>query len=326
MPLPTRVMDGYLRRVRLETDSLDRVAGRSRSVTQYSVDVPEHLQEVVGIELVNYNMPASMTPPTFVGFANGARSRASCTFDVHLAEGVDVLDFTVDMDAVPDGAGGFVSYADYALLDTATYLAAIDDGIQATFTALGAVPGINSTNTTIEVGLTVSLDRLVVQAFRTAGPFEPVQMTMLFATGPTRGDQASYSMGFPADVDTPVPALSASAFGSGTNYVLTAQNLINLLPFRTINVHVPQTESDHTPTGVIYMRTPGRTWPATFPRDVRLLSESVRRLEKLDIRLTFGDQEFPFVPGFDHSLSFVVTVLAQETDVPAWAKDETLVL
>jgi hypothetical protein len=189
---------------------------------------------------------------------------------------------------------------------------------------------ISATDTTLVV--TVDSDgKLQIYFYRTAGPNEPMPCFLLFKTGPSADDNAGRAAGFVDNEDTVLPELTETVgFGSGFNYVVTGDFLVNVMPFRYMDVNVREVEQDFTPLARIYLnRTvaddPVYVRPCNEGMNTRLLSNPIRRLDRLSIHLTLEDK-YRMTPenNESHQLTFDVISLAQVPAVPKWISQRLL--
>lgn len=335
MPLKSTSTPAYLKRTRVLVDSNDANASRTKGLFNYTFDVDTEFQNVVSIELVDWNFDNAWGP-TFVGRYNTlypdetltdlARSTVpgACTFDIRIENEAtpptSALEFTVNMEFVSGG----VSLCNAIYSTKANVVAAINTAVTTAFTALGTTfANINSTNTTLSLTLEDS-GRMMWTAFRTANPFEPMRVNLLFKSGPTAADQASRAIGFDFGVDAIAPSstVSTPGIGSGTNFATIGTSQVNPQPFRYVDIEVQQVP-EYSPLARVYLAREDEIYSFETARqtgrNARLLSDPIRRLDRLGIKLSMGG-DYRITEGnlASHQLTFEILSLAQESDIPEW--------
>lgn len=334
MPLKSVETPKYLKRTRIFVDSKDKIADRSKGPFDYVVRVADPFQNVVGIELVEWNLHGFLSS-TFLGRYNSrlpgqssydtVRSQipGASTFDVELEDETGTIFLTVDVNM--EEAIGDLSTCGMVLLNDAFFLPALEGAFNNRLAVVGNAT-FNTGNVTIDFSVADS-GVLQLVAFRT-GTNVPLRTRLLFKTGPGAADGAARALGFVEGVDTPrVLALSSTpGIGSGSNYTTLGTYFYNYQPWRYINVYVDEVKSNFEPLERIYIkriRNPKYRQPCNKDHNLRLLSEPVRRLDQLSIRLTLDD-DHRIADFLDtgHQLTFDVVTLAQETTIPHWVQQK----
>lgn len=336
-----------IERTRVLVRSEDRESG---SEHDYVFRLPRLFQNVIGIEVAGWNFDA-LSLPTFVANFDGIHPEpgtdvTSQAASRNTASMVDVLiedefdpptataAFTVDVSNV----SGF-SYCGLSFTSPDELEVVLQAAFEAGFGALGlSNPNVNASNTSIEVGVD-ELERLTFTAFRTASPYEPMKIYLLFGTGANRDNQMSRALGFEPYEDTTLPATLTftPSVGSQNNYLLTAPYRANTRPFRYLELNIH--ESEFAPHERIYLdpRIPvyGQDngivelvkAQKTNRASLRLFTNTLRRLERVGITLTLPQGlRVPLSARKDHVLELDIFSLSEQTDLPQWARAQTIAI
>lgn len=334
MPLKEVSTPLYLKRTRIFVDSTEKNAERSRTAFDYTFDVAEAIQNVVSIELSEWNISSDLAVSA-TGRYNTALPNTgndttrsiipgASTFDIELENETNteklVIPCNLEILSDDNALTGFIFNGEASLLT------ALDEAF-ASGLALNGNTTFSAANTTGEFNVDSS-GRLFFVAYRT-GTLVPLRSRILFKTGPTSADQASDLMGFEPNVDTPrIASTSTTAgIGSGFNYVTVGSFYYNIQPYRYINVYVDEMQQNFEPVARIYLNrleTPENIRPFNKDHNARLLQEPIRRLDRLSIRLTYDndDKRIPEMLDTGHQLTFDVLSIAQETEIPEWVQQE----
>lgn len=342
MPLKFVNTPHYIRRTRVFVDSAQRNTLRSRGPFDYTFDVDEEIQNVVAIELVGWNFNSlyastflgryNTTAPTSAGDIVRSVTPALHTFDILIEDenSVESIILQADMEQIVPTLIP-ISQALYALNDRTDVRSITGLYFQFVFVFLFLNSGLTITpiDTTMRIEES-STGQLEMMFFRTAGPFEPMPSFFMFKSGPTADDNAGKSLGFIETTDTTLPALTTTTgIGSGTNYVATSEFLINQQPLRYVDVTVKEVEEDFTPLARVYLNriTDVNEYirPSNEGMNTRLLTNPVRRLDRLSINVTIGDNYrlSENIPQ-SHQLTFDVLSIAQIPSVPTWLSQRLL--
>jgi hypothetical protein len=293
----------YLRRVRVAVDPEERDRGRSADQFDFVVPLREPLQNVVSIELVDYNVRQTLQTT----FRDGVNNRA----DVYMedtATGLQTLSFTVS----------FSEYVRDAQRSATTLAAQLTSELNEQMDAQGHAY-FNTGNTvvwTVSV-LAAANARGVSQALlftvEEGAVADTVIARFLFGSGASRVASAAPVLGF-ADEDTDV-----FAAGGTTYYTPVPGFLPQVTPDRYLDVFVEQAP-ELAPVARVFL-----TDDANFERQrgavkrARFLVDPIRRLDQLRVRLTLPDGSRPVAPlaaGVD--LVFELLAVAAEDSLPPW--------
>ena len=333
MPLQTQPenSDAYVRHTRIYFSNEDQVGTPGVSTFfNYSIALNDEIQNVIGCELTGFSMAKQLTP-TFRGryiigstlpYANTTNTRrttplGNCIFDVRMTDtnNVETITFTVDLEvivptlpAVPYSLAGRVMSMD-------------DIGDQVTAGVLSAMDTVGSgvINSTL-ITLVGSIDAngcYVCYAFEIAAPSNKIQIEFLFGTGTNITETPHRVLGFPALTDT-VP-------DSVTNGV-QGINAVDPNPVRYVDIHINQFR-EFKPFARVFLPTNTNfSWPINRPTDFRLLTEPMKNLTKLDIRLEFNDrQSYSADADVYHEIGLDVISLESIGKKPNWVEQQFLI-
>lgn len=286
MPLPIAHGESYIRISRVFVDSGERSEG---TVSDYTFDLPEEIQQVVAIELTGYVIPSSLTP-TFIADENDC-------LDFELSDGTTTTVFTAKW---PSQSYTYENVSNPYLSYVLSLKQILTDAVLAdpTFGSNGISKPEFVVESDPETRTVVRVEGASITSFR-----------FLFASGPCEKTSPHTAMGF-EKVDTPVGALT-----------ITSPLPVKLDPFPRVDILIDEFP-DFKPLDIIYNRNAtyyGTTYNDTNVSRARLISGSpVRRLKQLHIRLRIGDEPVPDLEQNEHSFCFTVFSIASEEDVPAW--------
>lgn len=323
MPLEVLPTRSYLDRKVLRVSSRDRNEAKSRSATDFVVDLDQEIQNVVSIELVGWNW-SSHALSTFIGRydsvlgINGpgversiipGRSRFLIrVFDVG---GVNFVDLPVDMENANN-----TTY-DYSFANWVVRVAQLDDAIAASVQAALAQFGnafVNDANTNFTVAYTGD-NRLAFNFFTDPGA-TPLRSQIRFTSdAPGSDDSAASVLGFDdGEIYT----------STGVSETLTAPYEINEQVDRYLNVYVGEA-AEFSPLAKVFVQriSNGKSYfrakPAFRPR---ILTDPVRKMSQIQIRLTAGDDErIPSTVDPDFDFTFHVLYLRPVSSAVSWAKE-----
>lgn len=340
MPLKEVSTPHYIKRTRIAVDSRERDLARSKSRSDYVFNVPEQIQNVIGIELVGWCFD-TLYAPTYIGRYNTFAPQrfpgdeiASPIAGLHTADIMlqdpnnlnRTMVFTIDAENFLGIPGGSASFC-WFLFESSTITVQVM-ALATTFTFLGLNdPNFNTGNTQLQF----QTDDLSVfnMYWYDSATFEPFYSFFLFKSGPTASDQASRALGFEPFVDTSIPPLFDVTPNPPSNqqYVLFGDYKANAQPCRYLNVHVKEVTEDFDPLARVYIdriSDPEYKRPCNEGSNMRLLSNPVRRLDRLSIRLMVEDYRVGQLQTPDHQLTFDVLSLAQESSIPTWVKQKVV--
>jgi hypothetical protein len=290
-----------LKRTRVFVDS-QRRAAESRDEFDISFVLPEPIEDVRAIELVDFNVPRDISP-TFVASEPGLPGNN--LLDVRLVRKLDgsTLDFTVTLE--PNA-----HYATHAamVLDVVTQInAAMDAQGHGYFnTAGGVLVGGAVDAARIVEGAEQALTRFWAAE---AGDLTKIDLTFRFGSGPSRGFAPERVLGFDEGADTVVP--TDNFFGTGVFYERRGYKAAALVPYRFVDVFVA--EAGPLPLARISLNDPSYT---RDPRQIsrpRPLTTPVRVLRAMTIRLRLEDGRRPVARTAHDGWDLVFDVLSRET-------------
>lgn len=334
MPLKILPTDGYIKRHLVLVDSKNRVPERSKGPYDYSVDVPEEIQNVVGLEIVGWNFN-SLISPTFVGrydtfFANKDPSQTPSVIPGIKTFELEIFNETSTASVVlPVDLENLISVSPLSFTNMRSKIAhAVQESLDGALGQYGNA-AVNNTNTTIFATITSvnSAPRLGIVAYRSAAPNDPLPATIRFTdTIEDAEDRAMLPLGFRRGDVQVAEYKTNPVIVLGPAYEILSPFEVNEMPLRYIDVFVRQTEGTYSPQDRINLV--GDTDAATYAIGdkkplMRILTDPIRRLERLDIRLQFPQGvRIPESLNINHQLSFEVLSLEQSTSVPSYVKQK----
>lgn len=344
MPLKRVDTPHYIKRTRLFVDSKFREESGSKNGTDYKFKIREEIQNVISMELIGWNID-SLISPTWTGRYNtptpgsttdlvASRTPGAHTYDIFIEDEdsppVTSLLFTVDMEFMGELPASFAWRSLTSASDVvdvfATYVAMSFIYVTQASDPISYANTNMSIETTSEGVFQMSVYRDA--AYDAAEP--PMPSYFLFKSGPTADDNAGRALGFKDTEDTIKPALTTTAgIGSGTNYVLESSYLINMQPFRYVDIRVKEVEADFSPLSRVYLNRVTKSPPYIRPWNegfnARLLTSPIRVLKDLSIRLTLDNNtRISTTTVGSHQLTFDVLSLAQVPIVPDWLEQRLL--
>lgn len=334
MPLKEVSTPHYIKRTLITVDSRLRNPERSRSRSDYTFDGFEAIQNVIGIELVGWCID-SLYAPTYIGRYNSlvpqrwpGDEESSIVPGLHTAD-IMIQDpnnlnrtmvYTADAENIFGAPGGSVSYCWFLFIFSDSVVASI--ALAAIFTfVIANDPNFNVGNTQFQM----NQDDLSVFTmwWYDSGTLDPFYSFMLFGSGPTYADQGSRALGFEPFVDTTIPPLfdTTPIAPNNLQYVVFGDYKANVQPCRYLDVHVAEFFEDFDPLARVFIdrfATPTYHRPCNEGSGMRLLSNPIRRLDRLSIHLTVEKYRVGRFLTPDHQLTFEVLSLAQEPKIPNW--------
>jgi hypothetical protein len=312
----------YVRRTRLFADSSNRLPVESDDNFQFAFAVETEVQNVVALELVDFQLPR-MLAPTFLdqtdyyyflktGEARASSEGANSVIDVVFTSesGADTLSLTSDL-ARPLRAGTEVIPTAGTVLDEIRVAQYLEYDLYKRL-ALAAHPVLNNANYLIQANAS-RVSTLLVTLENRASPGSFASVRFLFGTGPNRLRQASEVLGFRPYMDTE-PA---------TNNGAEAPFSVNPYPWRYLDVDLAEA-AELRPFARVYMQDevfPGNSTPSGFPRAPRLLKRPVRSLKRLRFRLRLAGGRRPaFASDVPMQLTVDALSLEKVPLLPAWVE------
>ena len=341
MPLKEVETPYYLSRTRIFVDSNKRNKSRSKSQFNYTFDVGQQIQNVISIELTGWCFN-SFFAPSFSGRYNTPFPTQDVDTVPSIVPGMHTFDTLVydentpavesilipgDLEFLVPGIVP-VSQCWQSFASRQALVDAIGVHLLTAFVFLfqNSTSSITPADTTLSLNLTDE-NKLEMYFYRTAGAMEPMPSFFMFRSGPTSDDNAGKPAGFNSTTDTSLSGLTETAgIGSGFNYVVLSDYIVNVQPFRYLDVTVKETNEDFVPLARVYLN---RTYeednihhyvrPCNEGMNARLLTNPVRRLDRLTILITLeNDYRLSDAFASPHQLTFDVLSLAQVPIVPRW--------
>lgn len=335
MPLKTLRNRSYLDRHMIHVSSEDAVPSESPGVFDFTVKLQNEIQNVVSIELVGWSLP-SFLAPTFPGryntlfsdrtrgdVASNVPAATSFNWRIYDATQTASVDLNVNVEN-PDSLSTLpFSYANEALT---SLVSALRNSATGALDKQG-ITEVNSFNTTLVVEVDANTGLLKMYAMEAATQ-TPLPSTISFLPNASNAsDYAARAMGFQQGQSyVGVLQANASPSSSGFDYIVQSPRAITLSPFRYVDVFVQQAAADFSPLDRVYINSASTTPIYIQPsadRTVRLLTNPVRRLDKLNIALKLENGK-RIATGLASGLqlTFQVLALSQKNEVPKWVQQE----
>lgn len=333
MPLQDLKSPCYIRRTKVCTSFVQRLKDdeimypKSFAVNHVH-ELSSLIQNVVGIELVNYSMKTSVMP-TFVGrykssYSNlfyydgnrldGIRNTvpASKLLDIEFADptGTDTVLVTFDFETDNGFLGIPLSLCGTRYRDTAylaNFIFALYVNIIAVLPAVGSFDPAD-----YDIGGNTSGARFELYMKHKTLPGVYGQARFLFATGPGNQESVYRQLGFDREDTVPDPVHN----GIVGKYLPTTEGV-----FRYADVRVREFP-EFSPLARIFGNSALFSAPKNpLPRAVRLLTRPLQRLTTLNIDITLADgMPIPFITSREHQLEFEILSLEPCEKVPSWTK------
>lgn len=336
MPLQPLNTPSYIKRTRVfpvfrETLTDGEVLVPKNFNVAYEFELPQLIQNVIGIELINYSFHNAMIS-TFVG---RYKTLFPHQFEIYSSgEVIDDVRNTVSGSSIvdielgdPTGVFTTIVSFDWAFInETFSYagLLITADNLASTFyffftlvyyPAIPAVPGFDPNDYNLYTNIVNHTDTGLISMYiqEKLAPFDYGTIRFLFATGPHEADSAYKQMGFDKVDTTPDPT---------TNGVY-APYPMNGTPFRYMNLNIKEFP-EFKPLARLYAQNTSLSAPSN-PSSlcVRLLTRPLQRLTSLHIELTLaGDRPPAFYTSRDHELEFEILSLEPSNRIPSWVKQK----
>lgn len=297
--------ESYVRRRRLFVDPDERDQGRSPDQFTFVVPLATPLENVVGIELVDYNVRRALAP-TFV--AREGLFRGNNRVDVEMwdtATTAQRLEFTME---APQAS--YTSVAALATALTSLFNAAMDAaGHPFHSTGSGVVWAVTENKSANARGMDGALD-FQVQA---GGVPDSVAAVFRFGSGPSVLDSAAEVLGFAAGAD--------AGAGHTAGLVPVPTHRPTLQPFRYVDVLLDDVP-ELTPVARLFVTDTGAYSRTSENMDgLRVLERPLRKLDELRVRLRLSDGRRPsMLVGSGVDLVFDAYTLSPEVLVPDWVE------
>ena len=329
MPLQDIGTQSYIKRTRVFISSDDREDDISRDGYDYTVLLKEEIQNVTSIELIGWNLPRYLTA-SFLGrytqsvlpyaHTNNPRNNVPGTSiaDVFIVDetATQSVTFVLDMELVTPAAPALpVSYAGRKMT-TDEIVVALQQAIPLALDAAGHAT-LNTTNYTLNIGVNTD-NQFFFNMHRIGLPATQATVQFLFASGVNQEDSMHRVLGLPKE-DTAIDPLTSG---------IQADCAIEPEPYRYIDVEIKQVPQFKPfarifTSGDIHGNEFKR--PSNPPESVRLLTEPIRRLDRLGIKLSLQDNKafnHEIITG--HDLSFEILSIAPTEVLPTWVNQKLL--
>ncbi len=314
MPLFKNEHQAYVRRTRVYVDSDQRLTG-SLSEFDFVVPLEQPLENVVGIEMVGYNIKTDLQQTFIAQIGN--------------YNGNNILDVSVnDYPTMSNPLTYSVTIPPRNYTTVESLADDLETLLNAAVLATGNVYWIARTWSlfvqTLEGSETITI------IFEMTGAFIEDIATFTFRTGPNHQNSGGGQLGFLTDEDTLGVITDASmVYVAGLPIqVQTPQ----LQPFRYLNVNIANAPELQPANRIILSDGTFHSSKTTvIDSRPRLLTQPIKRLDTLHVVCTMGPvfhgDSLETRPPLSRSrggidLIFDVLVVAQEQGIPSWVKQE----
>jgi hypothetical protein len=330
MPLQDISTKKYIKRTRLFLSSNDKDDTASKGDYDYIINLKQEIQNVLSIELIGWNIPRYLTA-SFLGrytqsvkpYASTLNPRGSVPgssiADVLIVDetGLETLNFVLDMELVTPTAPALpVSYAGRKM--TIDQIAvAFEEAIPLALDAAGHAT-LNTTNYTVNVGIDIN-NRFFFNMHRIGLPATQASVQFLLATGINHMDSMHRVLGLPKADTTINPTTSG----------IQSLCSIDTEPYRYIDIELGQIPQFRPFARIFVSGDSTRDEfkrPDNPPEKIRLLTDPLRRLDRINIKLKLQDDKAPnheIITG--HDLSFEVLSLEPTNVLPDWVDQRLLI-
>lgn len=305
MPIAAFDEPHYLNRWRVFLSSEDRSnLAEADSLFNARFDLGQYRGLLLGVELIGHNIPRSFSPTFVADRLDGVTViPGNIMLDIEITNGVQTLVFAATLNE-----GVFGAVAPMAAMITA-----------AINTAMDATGDVNFTSALTPFSVTVANAGEMARLLVANGGGGAIVFTLLFGTGANADRSPVEVMGYGSGAD----AVSALVGGTPVSF---STGYVNLSPFRWVDVMLPQFQ-EHRPTARIMLACNDSAdfgKPTTNDdtrHGLRLLKDNpTSKLSELRVRLDFdrGVRPLPEYTQQDWDLTFELTILTPDLDVPGW--------
>ena len=325
MPLQTLNTPHYIKRTKVLTNyrhTLDD-SGLPRFTVDYIYELPDLIQNVVGIELRNFAM-SNFVSPTWIGRFRTSLPNLLPGDDVRsTTPGNHVMDMLVTDEFGVTSLSMVISMDDvFGVAISLTGFPFEKDGIITVvgltilfiFLAAQPLPVLTPAAYNPEISITGD-GRFKVTWQQKLAPFAYASVQALFLTGPNEADSMHRVLGFDK-VDTVPDPIDSS---------LTAPYLVNPRPFRFVDVTIRELPQLRPHSRFFFDKIEFSSPVNQQPPCQRLLQNPIQRLTEITISLRLeGNRSFGHFHNPVHELEFEILSLEPSVNIPGWVDQELM--
>lgn len=330
----------YIKKTRVFVNSANRTLSSSRSGFDFAVQLGTPLTQIIGAELVQYNIPRACFPlwlGTYdwnemkaIGVVTKRNTTSNMLSDVSITDetGANTYNFVLSMD--PAHSRNALTpydpfpYSGYAFSPN-TFLFTDPNGFWNQETNykfnLSTDPVVNNVNYTLAYTVDVN-NRVSLTATNNFAPTF-ARVRFLNGSGSNSENQMSNWLGFVSDKDTEPIA--------DNNYSACGPFAAHAHPFRYIDVSIAELpefmpfariyglDEGSTGSGITFDFMPGFVTPDNIQTNMRLMKQPVREMHQLSIKVTApGGKLLPWFA--DHGIMFTIDIysLVAVPKIPKW--------
>lgn len=322
----------YIKRTRVFVNSNERIVDESRSGWTFTIALPEEIDNVVAIELYQYNASRD-AGPTFSGvfdferalygeFAaqqNAVTGKTPTRMDFPNEAGQPFFEVLSDLDPLAGFIPATFSTGAYPVADYILTKSYLFTAFQTDFSSRALVAGITPpviSNYASENGTVYTDERMFVRFQSTVTPGNFAPLTLKYGTGIASGkvdssQNTARQLGFNPYRDTQVDA----------NSYTVGDYLFNNRPYRYLEVFVDEIDELQPVARIPLVNRQDDDYVTSEdpPRLPRILIRTVERLWKMHVRLRLeGDRIPPTVADTGTDLVFDVYSIAPIQKLPDW--------
>lgn len=318
----------YIKRTRFFINSNERIANESEDGWTFTIDLPEEIQNVFSLEVIQYNLPRDASP-TFVGQyqiedllygdteprKTSTNTRTLFRVDYPDEVGTPFWQVMSDMDPYETGASQTSPTANYVYpYELTEELVLVDAAVRAFFA--GLFPTFANPYTIVKHNTLPGqgpLTDLTLQT--TTGPLRYAQISYLYKTSGIK-DNPGIVLGFNPNKD----ALT------GSDNHFRGDYMRNSKPYRYMDVFVDEVP-ELQPLARLWLVDDQESFNISVdpPKKPRVLLNPVPRLRKMHIRLRLADGvRPPMIADTGVDLIFDAYSLCPVQEVPAWVMNTFL--
>lgn len=300
MPLATFNNRHHLLCRRVFVDSDTYLPNQSPSPYNVLVDLENGIEQVIGVDIVSWNIPFDVVPMFFADNTHGKQRNNLLDIYVEDKPFTDSMSFTVALVATGYGS-----------------LKALGDGILGQIiTAQTEAAGLLGTFHPLSYKFRYTIDaskRLLFEMRNASGDADSANVIFKFATGPSAGSSPWEALGFANASDTIV---SNSPLINGPLPSVTPK----MKPYRCVDISISQIK-EYPVLRRIYLTGDEYNTTSYVKRGSLLLTEPLKRIDQMRVFVKLANGRTPALnaaTGFD--LIVDILSVAQVPDIPGWVK------
>ena len=317
----------YIKRTRFFINSNERIANESEDGWTFAIDVPEEIQNVFSLEVVQYNLPRDASATTVGQYqvedvlygdteprttSTNTRTLFKAEYPAEVGSPSFQVMSTLDPPAVNVNQTGPIT--NYVVPYEYTSALVIGDAVLRAFEA-GILPGVATSYNLVSHNTLPGQDPITDYTYEAAGPTRYGLLSYLYKTGGTR-DNTAIVLGFNPNAD---------AVTAADNH-FRGLYMRNSKPFRYMDVFVEEVP-ELQPLARLWLVDEQESFNISVdpPKKPRVLQTPIPRLRKMHIRLRLADGvRPPMIADTGVDLVFDAYSLCPVQEVPGWVMNAFL--